>query len=87
MTIGKVQSEARCLYSTSSSMTAHLAPTAAFLTQTVNLDDGTSVKFEIWCAYCNYTSHVDVLILYRDTAGQERYKVRSRSFVASTKGY
>lgn len=51
MTIGKVQLEARCLYSSPSSMTAHLASTAAFLTQTVNLEDGTSVKFEIWCAY------------------------------------
>ena len=52
MTIGKVQLEARCLYSSPSSMTSHLLDsTAAFLTQTVNLDDGTSVKFEIWCAY------------------------------------
>jgi len=51
MTIGKVQLEARCLY-TSPSVTAHLLDlTAAFLTQTVNLEDGTSVKFEIWCAY------------------------------------
>ena len=28
--------------------TTELLPTAAFLTQTVSLDDGTSVKFEIW---------------------------------------
>jgi hypothetical protein len=51
MTIGKVQLEARCLYSPPFSTTAHLLDPAAFLTQTVNLDDGTSVKFEIWCAY------------------------------------
>lgn len=51
MTIGKVQLEVRFLYSPPSSMTTHLTLTAAFLTQTVNLEDGTSVKFEIWCAY------------------------------------
>ena len=31
--------------------------------------------------------HIDVLILHRDTAGQERYKVRLHSFVVSTKGH
>lgn len=31
-----------------------LCATAAFLTQTVNLDDGMTVKFEIWCVYLPY---------------------------------
>ncbi|KAI5998057.1 GTP-binding protein RAB5 [Pisolithus albus] len=40
---------------------------AAFLTQTVTLDDQTIVKFEIWCA-------ANILPYLLDTAGQERYK-------------
>ncbi|KAF3138512.1 GTP-binding protein of the rab/ypt [Orbilia oligospora] len=51
---------------------------AAFLTQTIALDENTTVKFEIWyfssailpailCS-CDLTEN------YRDTAGQERYK-------------
>ncbi|KIK30053.1 hypothetical protein PISMIDRAFT_87726 [Pisolithus microcarpus 441] len=40
---------------------------AAFLTQTVTLDDQTIVKFEIWCA-------ANILLYLVDTAGQERYK-------------
>ncbi|KAG6846085.1 hypothetical protein H0H87_006449 [Tephrocybe sp. NHM501043] len=48
-------------------------PLAAFLTQTVTLEDQTTVKFEIWCAPCQ---PLDVILmhLFRDTAGQERYK-------------
>ncbi|KAI6112442.1 GTP-binding protein RAB5 [Pisolithus croceorrhizus] len=48
---------------------------AAFLTQTVTLDDQTIVKFEIWCAV-NIFSCLALFnsYHYRDTAGQERYK-------------
>lgn len=52
-------------------------PPAAFLTQTVTLDDNSTVKFEIWCApfLSSPFNHIDTLL--RDTAGQERYKVCS----------
>jgi len=48
--------------------------TAAFLTQTVTLDNQTTVKFEIWCALVLTPFHFHVLHPNRDTAGQERYK-------------
>jgi hypothetical protein len=47
---------------------------AAFLTQTVTLDNQTTVKFEIWCALVLIPFRFHVLHLNRDTAGQERYK-------------
>lgn len=53
-----------------------LRPKAAFLTQTVSLDDGTTVKFEIWCAACYHATKLVLILHVRDTAGQERYKVR-----------
>lgn len=60
-------------------------PLAAFLTQTICLDDATTVKFEIWCVRKNFGTNVAFLgnsrgaknlkwIKKRDTAGQERYK-------------
>ena len=52
MITGKAPSEVRTTCSgsvpTDSPVSARLA---AFLTQTVNLEDGTSVKFEIWYPY------------------------------------
>ncbi|EIW87089.1 GTP-binding protein RAB5 [Coniophora puteana RWD-64-598 SS2] len=46
---------------------------AAFLTQTVTLDDQTTVKFEIWYV-SNKSPATYSSIFDRDTAGQERYK-------------
>ncbi|KAH7886217.1 GTP-binding protein RAB5 [Phlebopus sp. FC_14] len=46
---------------------------AAFLTQTVTLDDQTTVKFEIWCVPI-IVSPCFLSDFDRDTAGQERYK-------------
>lgn len=48
MIIGKAQLEARILYILCKRGCSYVSRTAAFLTQTVNLDDGTTVKFEIW---------------------------------------
>ena len=47
---------------------------AAFLTQTVTLDDQTTVKFEIWCVDSYDTCYLSMSTKHRDTAGQERYK-------------
>lgn len=49
-------------------------PAAAFLTQTVTLDDQTTVKFEIWCVRSYVAFYLFMSINRRDTAGQERYK-------------
>jgi Ras-related protein Rab-5C len=48
---------------------------AAFLTQTIQLDQNTTVKFEIW--YVNhdfFEKRPSTNTVSRDTAGQERYK-------------
>lgn len=44
---------------------------AAFLTQTIAVDENTVVKFEIWFVACLLTMITAELL--RDTAGQERY--------------
>ena len=49
---------------------------AAFLTQTVQLDDATTVKLEIWyVSWCCQPPTQVLNCVSRDTAGQERYKV------------
>ena len=48
MIIGKAQSEARIVCILCKRECSYVCRTAAFLTQTVNLEDGTTVKFEIW---------------------------------------
>ncbi|OLL23389.1 GTP-binding protein ypt5 [Neolecta irregularis DAH-3] len=45
---------------------------AAFLTQTIPLDENTTIKFEIWHISFSWSFAVDNAS--RDTAGQERYK-------------
>jgi len=48
MIIGKAQLEAGILCMLCKRECSYVCGTAAFLTQTVNLEDGTTVKFEIW---------------------------------------
>ena len=48
MIIGKAQLGVRILHILCKRGCSYVSRTAAFLTQTVNLDDGTTVKFEIW---------------------------------------
>jgi hypothetical protein len=50
MIIGKAQLGARILCLICMRECSYVCRTAAFLTQTVNLEDGTTVKFEIWYA-------------------------------------
>ena len=47
---------------------------AAFLTQTVKVEDGSNVKFEIWYVLSRLIGPL-ANTFGRDTAGQERYKV------------
>ena len=49
-------------------------PVAAFLTQTVTLEDQTIVKFEIWYVRSYDNLYLFMSTKHRDTAGQERYK-------------
>ncbi len=56
---------------------------AAFMSHSVHLPDGTTVKFEIWCCHHLHPAASmggpeccaaeRVMVLSRDTAGQERY--------------
>lgn len=74
MTIARVRLEVRPI-SLEALQLSHRRP-AAFLTQTVTLDDQTTVKFEIWYVP-SHSARSAILIHCRDTAGQERYKVCS----------